>query len=146
MANYWLMKSEPDLRRDGSTLWSGVRNYQARNYMTEMRTGDRFLFYHSNAEPSGVVGTGQVLRAGVTDPTQFDKKSEYFDARSTPAQPRWTCAEVRFETIFPKFIPLEELRRHKVLANMPLLQKGTRLSVHPVSAAEFNYILKLGGA
>lgn len=149
---YWLMKSEPetysldDLKRDGKTLWSGVRNYQARNFMSAMQAGDRFLFYHSNAEPSGVIGIGSVVRVGVADPTQFDKKSDYYDPKSNPETPRWTCAEVKFELKFPKFIPLDELRGHKSLAKMPLLQRGTRLSVHPVSAEEFKYILKLGGA
>src|SRR5690606_27389126 len=111
--NYWLMKSEPevfsisDLERDGRTLWEGVRNYQARNFMmNDMKVGDEVLFYHSNAEPPGVAGIAQVSSAAVPDPTAFDKKSEYFEPKATKENPRWFCVEVKFVKKFKAVLPL----------------------------------------
>ncbi|MBX3019583.1 MAG: EVE domain-containing protein [Bdellovibrionaceae bacterium] len=147
---YWLMKSEPEvysienLKKDKKSLWEGVRNYQARNFMTQaMKPGDLVLFYHSNAEPPGVAGLAKVAGPAVPDPTQFDKKSEYFDAKSTRENPRWNCVPVEFVEKFPDVLPLETLRGTKSLAKMALLQRGQRLSVQPVTAAEFETVLKM---
>lgn len=147
---YWLMKSEPDvfsiedLRKKKHSDWDGVRNYQARNFMRdEMRVGDLVLFYHSNAEPSGVAGIARVSRESHPDPTQFDKKSEYHDPKATLEKPIWMMVEVEFVKAFAQVLPLEQLKKEKALAKMPLVQKGTRLSVMPVTEAEWKAILKL---
>jgi predicted RNA-binding protein with PUA-like domain len=149
---YWLMKSEPEaysidqFARDKKTLWTGVRNYQARNFMmTSMQPGDRFLFYHSNAEPTGVAGVGEISRVAVPDPSAQDPKSEYFDPKSSPDHPIWFCAEVRFKTKLEKVVTLAEIRSDESLTSMPLLQKGQRLSIQPVSRKEFERILQMGG-
>lgn len=150
--NYWLMKSEPDvysiqhLKRDRTSLWEGVRNYQARNFMMkEMKPGDLVLFYHSNAEPPGVAGLARIFSEAEPDPTQFDKKSEYFDPKSTLESPRWNCVRVSFEKEFKNLVPLDKLRKEPILRKMTLLQPGTRLSITPVSEKEFEHICKLGG-
>lgn len=147
---YWLMKSEPDafsiddLREKQESLWDGVRNYQARNFMmNEMSVGDQVLFYHSNTEPPGVVGIAEVSHSAVPDPTQFNKKSKYFYERATKDKPVWYCVKIRFKEKLPRVVPLAELREDKKLAQMPLLQKGQRLSIQPVRAGEFEHILKL---
>lgn len=146
----WLMKSEPevysiaDLETDGSSGWEGVRNYQARNLMRdEMKVGDLVLFYHSNADPSGIAGLAKVASAPLADPTQFDKKSEYFDATSTKADPRWMMVKIAFVEAFKQVLTLETLKADPKLAGMALLQKGQRLSVQPVSAAHFDHVLAL---
>jgi predicted RNA-binding protein with PUA-like domain len=148
---YWLMKSEPEvysilnLKKDQQTLWEGVRNYQARNFMTQsMKTGDLVLFYHSNAEPPGVAGVAKVAGPAVPDPSQFLKKSEYFDAKSTKEKPRWSCVRVEFVEQFPSLIPLETLRNTKALEKMQLLAKGQRLSIQPVTEKEFTIICSMG--
>lgn len=150
---YWLMKSEPDvfsiddLKKDKTTLWEGVRNYQARNFMTkEMSVGDEVLFYHSNAKPPGIAGLAKVSKPAVADPTAFDKKSPYYEPKSTPERPIWECVEVKFVEKFKNFLSLEELKDHKALADMILLKKGTRLSIQPVSKKEFDHICKLAKA
>lgn len=147
---YWLMKSEPDvfsiqdLRAKKTTSWDGVRNYQARNYMRdEMKKGDLVLFYHSNADPSGIAGVARVSRESHPDPTQFDKKSEYFDPKATKEKPIWFLVEVEFVSEFAAVIPLDVLKREKALAKMPLVQKGTRLSVMPVGEAEWKHVMKM---
>lgn len=147
---YWLMKSEPevfsidDLKKDKTTLWEGVRNYQARNFMTqEMSVGDEVLFYHSNAKPPGVAGLAKVSKPAVPDPTAFDKKSKYFEPKATPERPIWECVEVKFVDKFKTLLSLDELREHKSLADMLLLKKGTRLSIQPVTPKQFDYICKL---
>lgn len=146
---YWLMKSEPDvfsiddLAKKKRSGWDGVRNYQARNFMREMRLGDLVLFYHSNAEPSGIAGIAKVSKESHPDPTQFDAKSEYFDAKATHDEPRWFMVEVSFVEKFPSLLPLEYLKQEKPLAKMQLVQKGTRLSVMPVQKSEWDHILKL---
>lgn len=147
------MKSEPEaysiqsLKKDGATWWECVRNYQARNYMSQsMKVGDYVLFYHSNAEPSGVAGVARVSSAAAPDKTQFQKKSEYFDAKATVDKPIWFCVEIEFVSVFVKVISLEQLRAEKNLADMQVLKKGQRLSVQPVTAAEFEIVRKLGGA
>ena len=148
---YWLMKSEPsaysidDLKRDKSTLWEGVRNYQARNFMMkEMSPGDEVLFYHSNADPPAVAGVAEVSGAAEPDPTQFDSADCHHDPKSTPAKPIWYCVRVKFKLKFARQIPLSELRERKDLQKMVLLQKGSRLSVQPVTEKEFKIITTLG--
>lgn len=152
MAKIWLMKSEPDvysidhLQKDRKTLWTGVRNYQARNFMmTEMSPDDLVLFYHSNAEPPGIAGLARILKTRQTDPTQFDKKSEYYDEKSSPENPRWFCAEVGFEKKAPSFVSLEDLRHEKSLVDLLVLKKGQRLSIQPVSENHFKIIKKMAG-
>ncbi len=142
------MKSEPevfsitDLEKDGRTLWEGVRNYQARNFMmNDMAAGDEVLFYHSNAEPPGVAGVATVSKAAVPDPTAFDKKSEYFEPKATKEKPIWFCVEVKFAKKFKSVLSLNEVRTNSKLSKMTLVQKGSRLSVQPVTAAEFKEIL-----
>jgi predicted RNA-binding protein with PUA-like domain len=144
------MKSEPDvfgiadLKRKRREHWDGVRNYQARNFMQAMKVGDDVLFYHSSAEPPGVAGLARVARAAYPDHTAWDPKSPYHDAASTPDKPRWFMVDVAFVEIFPRFLPLDELREVAALSGMPLFQRGSRLSVQPVAAAEYKLICKLG--
>lgn len=152
MAKYWLMKSEPDvysidqLKKDSTTLWSGVRNYQARNFMMkDMALGDWVLFYHSNAEPPGVAGLAQVSRLALPDPTQFDKKSEYFDPKASKEKPSWFCVEVKYVSKFKNLVSLDDLRNEKSLASMLVLKKGQRLSIQPVTEVEFETVRKMGG-
>ncbi len=147
---YWLMKSEPsvysiqDLKKAGTDLWDGVRNYQARNFMmNDMQVGDTALFYHSNAKPPGVAGLARISKLAQPDPTAFDPKSKYYDPASNKKKPRWFCVEVAFKDIFKKLIPLEELRKQKALSKMLLLKKGQRLSVMPITKAEYMCILKM---
>jgi predicted RNA-binding protein with PUA-like domain len=145
----WLMKSEPDVfgyddlvrvKREG---WDGVRNYQARNFIREMRQGDLVIFYHSNTTPPGVAGVAKVVREAEPDPTQFDPSSKYHDPESDPAEPRWdwvTVAPVRKL----RFIPLDELRTMPELIDCRLLARGNRLSVIPLSEPEFEAIVARG--
>jgi predicted RNA-binding protein with PUA-like domain len=132
-----------DLKRDKRTLWEGVRNYQARNFMRAMKKGDRVLFYHSNADPSGVAGVATVCALAQPDPLQFDKRSEFFDAAATKEQPRWSAVELAFEKEFARVISLEDLRAVKSLSHLLILQRGNRLSVTPVQPAEFRTICDL---
>ena len=148
---YWLMKCEPeaysiaDLERDGVTTWEGVRNFQARNMMRdEMKVGDGVLFYASNAEPSGVAGVAEIAREAYPDPYAFQKGHKYFDPKSDPDNPTWYMVDVRFVEKFPAIIPLAELKAAKGLADMVVVQKGSRLSVQPVTKKEFEIVLKLG--
>ena len=148
--SYWLMKSEPnsysikDLQRDKVAFWDGVRNYQARNFMMkDMRKGDKVLFYHSNADPSGVTGLAVVCEEFKADPTAWDKKSKYYDPKSTKENPRWFAVTVSFVKAFDKIISLSDLRREKSLKHMALLQKGQRLSVLPVTQKEYESIVKM---
>lgn len=146
---YWLMKSEPDvfsiddLEKKKKTAWDGVRNYQARNYMRDqMKIGDLVLFYHSNATPPGIAGIAKVASESYADPSQFDKKSEYYDAKATKEKPIWQLVDIAFvEKI--SFISLDILKAEKKLSAMPLVQKGTRLSVMPVKKSEWDAILAL---
>ena len=143
------MKSEPsvygiaDLARDRYTLWEGVRNYQARNFMREMSVGDRVLFYHSNADVVGIVGVARVRSAAKADPTQFDVRSEYFDAGAKREDPRWSAVEVEFESKFSVAVTLDDLRSHPALVSMMILRKGNRLSVTPVTADECAVVIAL---
>lgn len=150
---YWLMKSEPevysisDLEKDGTSGWEGVRNYQARNSMRDdMKDGDLVLYYHSNAKPPGVAGVAKVSGPPVPDPSQFDKKSEYYDATSDKAEPRWLMARIAFVEKFAQVVPLDVLKADNALTGMPVLQKGQRLSVQPVSPEHFARVLKLARA
>lgn len=149
---YWLLKTEPtsfsiqDLAGapEKTTRWDGVRNYQARNFLRdEMQVGDRVLLYHSNADPSAVVGTASIVRAAHPDPTAFDPRDVHFDPKSDPEHPVWYTVEVRLERIFPEPLPLDSLRLTPALKDMELLRKGSRLSVQPVRKTEFETILKL---
>ena len=145
--NYWLMKSEPDvysiddLARDGKTMWDGVRNYQARNFMRDqMKAGDFVFFYYSNAEPSGIAGIAKVAGKPYADPTAFDKKDVHFDSKSKKENPTWFLVDIAFVEKFKNFLSLEELKNIKGLEGMPLLQKGSRLSVQPVPEKHWKLI------
>jgi len=147
---YWLMKSEPDdysfddLLKDGRTMWDGVRNYQARNFMRDdMQVGDQVLFYHSNIKPPGVVGLCEVVSEPYPDHTQFDPASKYHDPKSDPENPRWILVDVAPMKALPRFLPLQELRDTESLADMALLQRGQRLSVQPVTPSEFKEVVRL---
>jgi len=147
--SYWLVKSEPvtyginALERDKETLWEGVRNYQARNFLQSMEVGDLVLFYHSNAEPPGVAGVAAVSKTAVADPTQFKKNSDYYDEKATKDKPRWFCPTIKFKQKFAKLISIEMLREQKGLQKMQLLQRGNRLSVMPLTADEYRLVLNL---
>ena len=147
---YWLMKSEPyvysidDLERDGSTYWDGVRNYKARNNMRAMQVGDEVLYYHSNAKPPGVVGIARVCKEPYPDPTQFDKKNKYFDAKSDPNNPRWSLVDVEFVVKFHEMVSLDAVKAEAALSEMELVRYG-RLSVQAVRKAEFDHVKKMGG-
>lgn len=149
---YWLMKSEPscfsidDLANAPrqTTCWDGVRNYQARNFMRdEMKLGDLVYFYHSNCQPPGIVGIAEVVKTAYPDFTAWDPDSEHPDPTSTPEKPRWFMVDIQLREKFSHLLALDELKHHPELANMPLLRKGNRLSVLPVSQEEWQYIKKL---
>ena len=149
---YWLMKSEPsvysveDLQNDGTTQWEGVRNYQARNIMRDdMHIGDLVIFYHSNAKPPGVAGIGRVSREAYPDHFAWDTTSHYFDKRSTPDKPIWMMVDVEFVCKAQRLVSLAELKADPALQEMIVTQKGSRLSVQPVSEAHFQHICKLAG-
>lgn len=148
---YWLMKSEPETfsfddllaAQDGTTCWDGVRNTAARNFLRDgLKTGDQVFFYHSMAEPSGVVGICEVVREGYPDQTAFDRKSEYYDPDSVPATPMWYMVDVRAVRALPRLVALAEIRAEPVLAKMALVRVG-RLSVVPVSATEWAQVLAM---
>ncbi len=147
---FWLVKSEPEsysidqFAKDKKTLWTGVRNYQARNFMMEtMKPGEKVLFYHSNAEPSAIVGLGEVVRTNVPDPTALDARSDYHDPKASKDHPIWFCAEIKFLEKFDLPLSLEEIRRVDSLADMSLLAKGQRLSILQVQPDEFDVIMEL---
>ena len=150
---YWLMKSEPsafsidDLAKSPRrvTCWDGVRNYQARNFMRSMAVGDQVLFYHSSTEPPAIVGVAEVVRTAYPDETQFDKNSHHYDPASDPANPRWDMVDIAYRQKFKASLSLERLKREPKLKDMVLLQKGSRLSVQPVTDAQWAVILKLAG-
>ena len=149
---HWLIKSEPDvfsiddLARVKREPWTGVRNYQARNFMwKEMKPGDLALFYHSNAKPPGIAGVAKVAGAPYPDETQFDAASEYFDAKSTRENPRWWLVDFEFVSRFDETLTLETLKADPQLSGMTVCQRGTRLSITPVEAAHFKRACKLAG-
>ena len=148
--NHWLMKSEPDafsiddLKRKKREAWDGVRNYQARNFMRDgMRPGDQVFFYHSNCAVPGIAGIAEVATDAYPDPSQFDPKSKYFDPGSSRDNPRWMLVDVKFVKKLKRTISLDELKGDPALEGMALLRKGNRLSVMPVEAAHWEYILAL---
>ncbi len=147
---YWLMKSEPDtfgiehLKKAGTEPWSGVRNFQARNYMRDsMRVGDTVLFYHSSCKIPGIYGIAKVVSAPYPDPTQFDKKSEYIDIRATKEKPIWYLVDVSYVKTLERPLTLAEIRKTPELSTMMILEPGSRLSITPVSEAEYRVIEKL---
>lgn len=149
--NYWLLKSEPgdysidDLEKDKKTAWNGVRNYQARNFMRDdMRIGDKVLFYHSNANPSGVTGVGEVVSKPYPDPTQFELKSKYFDPKATLDKPRWFLVDIKFAGKFNQMVTLEYLKSRTIFDDMEVTRQGSRLSVQPAKKKHFDAILKAG--
>lgn len=152
---YWLMKTEPDVcsfddiwkSAKRTTGWDGVRNYQARNFMRdEMRLGDEVFVYHSNAEPPGIAGIAEVASAAYPDPTQFDASHDHYDAGSRRDDPRWVQVDIKAVRKLPRFVSLDELRANPRLKAMRLLQRGNRLSITPVTPAEWRAILAMAGA
>jgi predicted RNA-binding protein with PUA-like domain len=149
---YWLVKTEPDCFSihdlaacpRQTTCWSGVRNYQARNFMRDdMQVGDRVLFYHSSADPPAVAGTAIVARAAYADDTAWDPRDEHFDPKASPENPIWQMVDIKLEAIFEPYVPIGLLRDTPALTNMELLRTGSRLSVQPVRPAEFTAVLQL---
>ncbi len=144
---YWLMKSEPTgfsidhLQQRGTALWDGVRNYQARNFLLQMKAGDQAFFYHSNCKVPGIVGLMNIVEDSFPDPTQFNPEHRYYDPASTLDKPRWTGVDVAFVEKWPEILPLSTLRQIPELEKLPLLQKGSRLSLMPVSAVQWQIIL-----
>ncbi len=147
--NYWLLKTEgscysiDDLRRDKKTQWGGVRNYQARNFMNDMRVGDLILFYHSSGEANGVYGIAKVSKKAYPDETQFDKKDEHFDPKATHEKPIWFCPEVTFVEKFKEPVLLSRMKIDSAFTGMLLLKRGSRLSVQPVSKRHFEHLQKI---
>ncbi|HUG89972.1 MAG TPA: EVE domain-containing protein [Planctomycetaceae bacterium] len=151
---YWLFKSEPqaysihDLAAEPerTTYWDGVRNYQARNMLRdEAQVGDRVFFYHSNADPMGIFGTMEIVRAGYPDPTAFDPRDHHFDSKSDPDDPAWFMVDVRLVQVFPRPVSRDDLRDCRETAAMKVLARGSRLSIVPVTAAEWKAVHKLAG-
>ena len=136
--NYWLMKSEPDaysietLEKEKETIWDGIRNYQARNFMRRMEIGDQAFFYHSNCKPPGIVGLMEITSKNIIDPTQFDENSNYYDSKSDKSNPRWDCVKVKFLFKSKKIISLQELRSLFNEDELLVVKKGNRLSILPV--------------
>lgn len=148
--NYWLFKSEPDefsiddlaQRPNQTEPWDGVRNYQARNMMRDqMRCGDQGFFYHSNAKPPGIVGIVEIVKEAYPDHTAFDQHNKHYDPKSDPEQPRWFMVEVKLVRQLTRLISLNELREQTALAEFPLVRRGNRLSVMPVTTAQWQHIL-----
>ncbi|WP_440996170.1 EVE domain-containing protein [Arhodomonas sp. SL1] len=149
---YWLMKSEPDVygiddlaaAPDGTDHWDGVRNYQVRNMMRDrMQPGDLAFFYHSNTKPPGIAGIMEIASVGYPDHTAFDPESKYYDPKSDPDNPRWYMVDVRFVRRLSRYLPLDELKANPALAEMPLVKKGNRLSVMPVTEEQWQAILAM---
>ncbi len=149
--SYWLMKSEPnaysidDLKKEGTTLWDGIRNYQARNFMRSMKIGDKAFFYHSNCKPPGIIGLMKVIDIGLVDPTQFNPNEKYYDPKSKQENPRWDCAKMSYLGQFAQILSLEELRLNYKENELQLLRKGNRLSIMPIKKdIAIDIINKLG--
>ncbi|MGY6530527.1 MAG: EVE domain-containing protein [Cyanobacterium sp.] len=149
IVNYWLMKSEPraysidDLQQDETTIWDGVRNYQARNILKQMNKGDLAFFYHSNCKPPAIVGLMEVVETNVVDPTQCDRTSPYFDSKATPEKPRWHTVRVKFKEKFAQPLSLDTLKNTFNPDDFLVVKKGNRLSVIPVNDAVAQEILRL---
>lgn len=148
--NYWLLKNEEadysidDFKKDKKSLWDGVRNYQARNFIREMKSGDSFIYYHSNGNPSGAAGLGKIVSEPYPDPTQFQKKSKYYEPRATKKEPAWTTVDVQFVKKFKNLVPLEDIKKNKKLKGIIVAKKGNRLSVSPINKQYFDEIAKMG--
>ncbi len=146
------MKSEPDvygindLKKEGETLWDGIRNYQARNFMRSMQIGDQAFFYHSNCKPPGIIGLMEVIDTKLIDPSQFDVKSKYYDPKSLPEAPRWDCVQLKYLAQFSSIISLEELRSMYTEEDMPVIKKGNRLSILPVPVKTARQLIALANA
>lgn len=150
MSQFWLLKTEPNtysidtLKSEGKTHWEGIRNYQARNFMRDkMKVGDTVFIYHSNAKPTGIVGTGTVSSAAYPDFFALDGNSKYYDPKATKEKPIWMMVDISFKEKFDQIITLQELRTYPELKDMLLLKKGMRLSIQPVTQEAFNFILSL---
>ena len=136
--NYWLMKSEPDvyginkLREETKTLWDGIRNYQARNFMRTMQIGDQAFFYHSNCKPPGIVGMMEIVKIGLIDPTQFDLNSKYYDQKSKKEDPKWDCVQTKYIGVFKNALSLEKLKAIYSAEELQVVRRGNRLSIMPV--------------
>ena len=136
--NYWLMKSEPDaysikdLKTEKETLWDGIRNYQARNFMRSMKIGDQAFFYHSNIKPPGIVGLMEIIETNLIDPYQFDESSKYYDKKSNKDNPRWDCVKTKYICEFEYIITLKELSETYTAEELTLVRKGNRLSIMPI--------------
>ncbi len=147
---HWLLKTEPDaysidtLERERIGHWDGVRNFQARNLLREMKVGELALFYHSSTKPPGPVGLCRVCREAYPDPSQFDPKSKYFDPKSTPEDPRWSMVDVEFVSRLPRQVTLDDIKAEPALGEMVLV-KRSRLSVQPVTREELELIVRMGG-
>ena len=149
--NYWLMKSEPDVfsiddlkaRPRRTEHWDGVRNFQARNYLRAMHAGDQALFYHSSCDPPGVAGIVDIVREAYPDDSAWDPAGKYYDRRSTPEKPLWYMVDVRYRRKLRRLVPLAELRDNPALTDMALLRRGNRLSILPVTARQWQAILKM---
>jgi predicted RNA-binding protein with PUA-like domain len=149
---HWLIKSEPDvfgiddLAKVKREPWSGVRNYQARNFMwKDMKSGDLALFYHSNAKPPGITGIARVVGSPYPDPTQFDEKSEYHDPKSKPENPRWWLTDFEYIATFREMLTLEAIKADPILSEMIVCQRGSRLSINPVDPLHYKRVCKLAG-
>jgi predicted RNA-binding protein with PUA-like domain len=147
--NYWLLKSEPDvfsiqdLQQQQQTIWDGVRNYQARNFLRQMQEGDRAFFYHSNTKTPAIVGLMDIVASNIVDPTQFDRCSPYYDPKSTPENPRWQTVKVEFVAEFGRYIALESLKQEFNAEELILIRKGNRLSVLPIAEEIYKRILAM---
>jgi predicted RNA-binding protein with PUA-like domain len=149
---YWLFKTEPsecsidDFANapDTAIVWEGVRNYQARNMLRDgVKTGDKVFIYHSSCKLIGVAGIARVVRSGYPDPSQFNSASVYFDSKSSTDKPRWVAVDLIFERKLPAIIPLDKLKSSAKLSELPVVQKGSRLSVMPVNEAQWQTIMQL---
>ena len=146
--SYWLMKSEPSvysiehLKEEKETIWDGIRNYQARNYMRKMNIGDKAFFYHSNCKPPGIIGLMEVIEKDIIDPTQFDKNSNYFDSKSNEANPRWDCVKLKYLGEFERYLSLKELSEMYDPEDLTVVKKGNRLSIIPVKNEIAKSLLK----
>jgi predicted RNA-binding protein with PUA-like domain len=148
---HWLVKSDFEtysidhLARDKSTLWDGVRNYQARNFLVEMQQGDLVAFYHSNIEPPAIAGIASVKTKAIADPTQYDSKSDYHDPAATKGNPRWFSPRLGFVEKFKQPVTLLEIKSDQILGGMQVAQRGNRLSVHPITPAQYKRLVEKAG-
>ena len=145
--SYWLMKSEPDaysidtLEKEKETIWDGIRNYQARNFMRKMEIGDQAFFYHSNCKPPGIIGLMEIVSKNIIDPTQFDRNSKYYDPKSDKSNPKWDCVKVKFLFKSKKLLPLQELKLLFNEEELLVVKKGNRLSIIPVLKETANLLI-----